>query len=88
MAAEIEKFTRKVQSGLEEYTYVNQKTKADIVEHRREHDTLMDQLIITTIVCQAELFTQAASQLQEIIDTMPEDKVRSKLYGTYYCCIC
>lgn len=76
LAAEIEKFHKKVQSGLEEYTYVNQKTKADIVEAKRQHDQLMDQLVIAVIVCQQELFTQAASQLQEIIDTMPEDEVR------------
>jgi len=73
--ADIEKFQKKVQSGLEEYTYVNQKTKADIVAAKRQHDELMDQLIITTIVCQAELFTQAAAQLDAIIDTLPEDRV-------------
>jgi len=73
---EIEKFQKKVQSGLEEYTYVNQKTKADVVEAKRQHDQLMDQLIITTIVCQAELFANAAAQLESIIDTMPEDRVR------------
>lgn len=74
--ADIEKFQKKVQSGLEEYTYVNQKTKADVVAAKRQHDELMDQLIITTIVCQAELFTQAAAQLDAIIDTLPEDRVR------------
>lgn len=74
--ADIEKFQKKVQSGLEEYTYVNQKTKADIVNAKKQHDELMDQLIITTIVCQAELFTQAAAQLDAIIDTLPEDRVR------------
>lgn len=77
--ADIEKFQKKVQSGLEEYTYVNQKTKKDIVDARKEHDELMDQLIITAIVCQAELFTQAAAQLDAIIDTMPEDRVRFDL---------
>ena len=79
--AEIEKFQKKVHSGLEEYTYVNQKTKADIIEAKRTHDQLMDQLIITTIVCQTELFNQAASQLEAIIATMPEDKVlHSRIY--------
>jgi amphiphysin len=76
LLAEIEKFQKKVQSGLEEYSYVNQKTKADVVEAKRQHDHLMDQLIITTIVCQAELFHQAAAQLEAIIDTIPEDRVR------------
>ena len=69
-----------MQSGLEEYTYVNQKTKADVVEAKRQHDQLMDQLIITTIVCQAELFANAAAQLESIIDTMPEDRVTILIY--------
>jgi hypothetical protein len=75
MAAELEKFQKKVQSGLEEYTYVNNKAKTDIIEAKRYHDQLMDQMVITAVVCQAELFAQAASQLEEIVATMPEDKV-------------
>lgn len=75
LVAEIEKFQKKVQAGLEEYTHVNQKTKTDIVEAKRQHDQLMDQLIITTIVCQAEMFANAAAQLEAIIELIPEDKV-------------
>jgi len=74
--ADIDKFHRKVAAGLEEYTHINNKCKADIIACKSEHDQLMDNLIITTVVCQAELFTQAASQLEAIIDLMPEDKVR------------
>ena len=62
-------------AGLEEYTFINNKCKADIIQCKQEHDLLMDQLIITTVVCQAELFTQAASQLEAIIELMPEDLV-------------
>jgi hypothetical protein len=36
----------------------------------------MDQLMVTTIVCQAEMFKNAAAQLEAIIDLIPEDQVR------------
>jgi hypothetical protein len=35
----------------------------------------MDQLMVTTIVCQAEMFKNAAAQLEAIIDLIPEDQV-------------
>ena len=40
-AEEIEKFQRKVEAGLESYNYQNEKTKADIITAKKNHDQLM-----------------------------------------------
>mmetsp|Transcript_25609 Transcript_25609/g.42735 ORF Transcript_25609/g.42735 Transcript_25609/m.42735 type:complete len:266 (+) Transcript_25609:99-896(+) len=72
---EIEKFQRKVQTGLEEYVHLNQKAKVDIAAARNQHDELMDNLLLTTIVCQAEMFNQAACQLETILESLPQDRV-------------
>ncbi len=75
-AAEIAKFSAKVQAGLEGYTFHNDKAKTDIIASKRAHDNLMDMLLVTTVVCQAELFAQAASQLEALLATLPEQKVK------------
>ncbi|KAJ1418199.1 hypothetical protein B484DRAFT_453752 [Ochromonadaceae sp. CCMP2298] len=81
VAADLDKFQKKVQSGLEEYLYVNEKVKGDIIKARALHDQLVDQMLVTAVVCQAELFNQAACQLEAVIEGMPADKVAAaRLY--------
>lgn len=73
--AEIEKFENKVKTGLEGYTFQNEKAKQDIRNARKEHDDIMDTFLVTTVVCQAELFRQAAEQLEGVLADLPAEKV-------------
>ncbi len=40
-AEEIDKFQKKVESGLENYNHHNEKTKSDIITAKKNHDQLM-----------------------------------------------
>jgi len=73
-AEELEKFQRKVETGLENYNYHNKKTKDDIIAAKLNHDEIMDHLLTTTLVCQAELFSQTAHQLNLIIKSLPDQR--------------
>ena len=50
--AEIEKFHRKVQNGLEEYMYLNEKVKSDIIDAKVQHDAIIDELLLTSVLAQ------------------------------------
>lgn len=72
---EIEKIQNKLNSSQEHYEHHNTKSKADIVAARHSHDEIMDTLLVTTLVCQYELFAQATAHLKEVVKTLPQDKV-------------
>ena len=56
LLAEIDKFKNKLELSKENYNNLNDKSKEDIVAAKRAHDQLMDMLVVTTIVCQVNLF--------------------------------
>ena len=71
--------------SMENYNNLNDKSKEDIVGARKAHDQLMDMLVITTIVCQHELFKQTASELEDIVNSLPQNKVVIiYIYNYYY----
>jgi hypothetical protein len=70
-----EKIQHKLNASLDHFKHHNDKTKSEIIAAKQAHDKLMDTLLITTLVCQAELFSQAAAQLQEVVESLPQDRV-------------
>ena len=73
--AEISRFDAKLQTAEVNYKEDNTKVKDDIIKAKFAHDQLMDMLLITTIVCQAEVFTRAANELNAIVSTLPIHRV-------------
>jgi hypothetical protein len=72
---EISRFEAKVDATEKLYLEKNQKVKTDTINAKRAHDLLVDQLLITTIVTQYELFTRAAEQLQQVLSVLPPEKI-------------
>lgn len=73
--SEISRFEAKLQTAEICYKEDNYKGKDEIIKAKLAHDQLLDYLLITTIVCQAELFTKAANELNAIVSILPIDKV-------------
>ena len=66
--------TKKVTTGAK-YDSLNEFSKNRVLEYKTKHDELMDSLIMSTAVCQAELFRRAADELDKVCDCMPQDRV-------------
>jgi hypothetical protein len=75
---EIQKFEAKEKAAKENYEMTNTKTKQEILKAREQHDQLMNDVLVTSVVCQAELFANAARELEEVLALLPKDKVREK----------
>ena len=73
--ADIDKFKNKTQRGLDEFMYVNEKVKVDIQAAKADHDEIMDNVLITLLVAQEQLYATAAKQLDAVISTLPEERV-------------
>jgi len=73
---EMMRFERKKETAYEAYQNQNTKTKTDIIAAKRQHDQLMDTLLVTTVVCQYEMYSRAAKQLEEVMATLPPAKVQ------------
>lgn len=74
-AADIAKFEGKENTAKELYEQKNEALKNDIMEARAQHDHLMNDLLVSVVVAQAELFRAAAAKLEEVIELLPQDKV-------------
>lgn len=74
-AADIAKFEGKENTAKELYEQKNEALKNDIIEARAQHDHLMNDLLVSVVVAQAELFRAAAAKLEEVIELLPQDKV-------------
>lgn len=72
---EISRFEAKIDTTEKLYLEKNQKVKTDIINAKRAHDLLVDQLLITTIVTQYELFSKAAEQLHQVLSVLPPEKL-------------
>ena len=57
VTADIAKYVAKVKSAEQAYIEFNEKTKGDIIMSRVSHDELLDNLLVTTIVCQVSLLS-------------------------------
>jgi hypothetical protein len=57
VTADIAKYVAKVKSAEQAYIEFNEKTKGDIIMSRVSHDELLDNLLVTTIVCQVSFLT-------------------------------
>jgi len=55
--------------------YVNEKVKVDIQAAKADHDEIMDNVLITLLVTQEQLYSTAAKQLDAVISTLPEERV-------------
>lgn len=73
--AEIAKFETKEHVAKELYEQKNEALKNDILESRARYDSLMNELLVSVVVSQAELFRAAAQKLDEVIALLPQDKV-------------
>lgn len=73
--AEIARFEGKREAAECAYNEDNKRVKEDIIKAKVAHDQMMDMLLITTIVCQADMFTRAANELNAIVGALPIDKV-------------
>jgi hypothetical protein len=72
---EMEKLKSKLEHSEQDYTASNTLSKEGVVAARAQHDEIIDMLLITNIVCQGQLFKQMAEQMQEVVATLPKDKV-------------
>ncbi len=73
--ADIARFEAKLEVADAGYRADNAKVKDDIIKAKFAHDQLMDILLVTTIVCQADMFTRAANELNAIVGILPIDRV-------------
>lgn len=73
--AEITKYENKVSNAEANYNAQNQKAKRDILAAKELHDELMDSMLITVMVTQAEMFSRAAADLEALLAKLPPSKV-------------
>ena len=73
--AEISKYENKVANAETNYTAQNQKTKVDILAAKELHDELMDSMLVTVMVTQAEVFSRAAADLEGLLAKFPPAQV-------------
>jgi hypothetical protein len=72
---EIARYTAKVSSAEQAYTESNKKTKEDIIASRVSHDELLDSLLVTSIICQAELHARIGKELEQLLQLCPSQQV-------------
>jgi hypothetical protein len=71
----IEKYeTKKTISG-KAYEDINDKAKSFALESKAKHDELVDETLITTAVAQLEYYKRAATELQKVVDCLPQGQV-------------
>eukprot|EP01031_Cornospumella_fuschlensis_P028539 gene28539-34450_t len=75
LQAEIAKFQGKEHVAKESYNIKNATVKDEIVQAKEMHDELINSVLISTVVSQAELYAAAAKKLEEVIKLLPADKV-------------
>jgi hypothetical protein len=76
LLAEITRFQGKLQVSQDLFNESNSKTKKDIIDAKLAHDKLLEGLLLTTIVVQAELFAHSAKKLEGIVSQFPQAKVQ------------
>ena len=64
--AKIEKYQSKRSSSGAEYDKLNEKAKVYATNSKAKHYELVDSIIVTAAVCQAELFRMAAAELEKV----------------------
>jgi hypothetical protein len=72
---EMHKLKTKLTISESDYTAANKLSKEAVIASRGQHDETIDMLLITTIVGQGQLFKQMSEQIQEVVNTLPKDKV-------------
>ena len=77
--AEISKYENKVSNAETNYNAQNSKTKVDILAAKELHDELMDSMLVTVLVTQAEVFSRAAKDLEGLLAKLPQSKVNALL---------
>ena len=55
--------------------YLNEKVKVDILAAKADHDQIIDSVLVALMVSQADLFVTAAKQLEDVIATLPPERV-------------
>jgi chromosome segregation ATPase len=78
--AEITKFENKEKNAKETYEDKNYKTKQELLKAKDQHDRIMDDLLIATVVSQAELFARAAKELEDVLSLLPPERVRENTF--------
>jgi hypothetical protein len=72
---EIARYTAKVSSAEQAYIEFNTKTKEDIIRSRVSHDELLDSLLVTSIICQAELHARMSKELEQLLQLCPPQQI-------------
>ena len=54
--------------------FLNEKVKVDILAAKADHDQIMDSVLLAIMISQAELFSTAAKQLEDVISTLPPER--------------
>jgi hypothetical protein len=75
LEGDLNKFRSKFQNSEYKFKQSDVKAKHEILLAKLAHDKLVDMLLITTVVCQQELYKRAAANLTDVISHFPKDKV-------------
>jgi len=75
LEGDLNKFRSKFQNSEYKFKQSDVKAKHEILLAKLAHDKLVDMLLITTVVCQQELYKRAAANLDDVISHFPKDKV-------------
>jgi hypothetical protein len=78
--AEITRFENKEKNAKELFEEKNYKTKQEFLKAKDQHDRIMDDLLIANVVCQVELFTRAAKELEDVLSLLPPERVRENTF--------
>lgn len=74
--AKIERYESKKTISGKTYETINEEIKTFCVETKDRHDQLIDELVINAAVCQLEYYKKAAEELQKVVDTLPQERVK------------
>lgn len=74
--AKIERYETKKTIAGKTYETINEEIKTFCVEMKGRHDQLIDELVINAAVCQLQYYKNATAELQKVVDTLPQDRVK------------
>ena len=72
---EFNKFASKAQSATLVCEEATKTEKDTIIRAKAEHDALMDEFLLTIVVCQYELFSAATERLKSLVEQFPKEIV-------------
>ena len=75
--AKLQQLRQKLETSEARYNALNAKLKDEIIKEKIARDGIIEEAAITFVVCQHAMYKELASNLGDLIEAFPQDKVAS-----------